>query len=101
MGGQDIDNALIKFFVDDFKKQFGLDLSSNNKAIAKLKKAAKESKESLSAEGVFDWSVSVECLDGNKDYEYELSRTEFEEICESIFEKILVPINDALLTANL
>ena len=42
-----------------------------------------------------------ECLDGNHDYEYELTRSKLYKICEPILQKILVPIKDALNAANL
>ena len=105
MGGQDIDNLLIKFIVDKFNEnrdeEAKLDLSDNPKALAKCRKLARSVKE-LFASNVSEVDLTIDSLhDGDDLSDEEIKREEFDEICATLFSDALKPIEDALLEAGL
>ena len=93
LGGQDIENAIIKRCIEDIKEEHKIDLNVKNdasdKAKAKLRKAAKLAKESLSAENCNETEVMVEVLHEDLDeYSFDLGMADFNEICIEIFNQI-------------
>lgn len=101
LGGQNMELRLVEYFADEFNKQFGngVDIRTSPKAMAKLKKQVKRTKEILSANMMAP--ISVESLYEDRDFRSSITREKFEEICGDIWEKALVPIKEVLKHSGL
>lgn len=101
LGGQDMELRLLEHFADEFNKQLGngVDVRSSPKAMAKLKKQVKRTKEILSANTVAP--LSVESLYEDRDFRSTVSREKFEELCDDLWEQSLLPVKEVLKHSNL
>ncbi|EPS73225.1 hypothetical protein M569_01528, partial [Genlisea aurea] len=101
LGGQNMELRLVNHFADEFNKQLGngIDVRQSPKAMAKLKKQVKRTKEILSAN--LAASISVESLYDDRDFRSTITREKFEELCKDIFEKALDPLKDLLKESGL
>ncbi|XP_057506664.1 heat shock 70 kDa protein 17-like isoform X2 [Actinidia eriantha] len=95
-GGWDMESRLVEFFMDEFNKQLGsgFDVRKSPKAMSKLKKQVKRTKEILSANKVAP--ISVESLYDDRDFRSTITRDKFEELCEDLWEKSLIPLKEVL-----
>ncbi|GFS31485.1 heat shock protein 70 (Hsp 70) family protein [Actinidia rufa] len=95
-GGWDMESRLVEYFVDEFNKQLGsgFDVRKSPKAMSKLKKQVKRTKEILSANKVAP--ISVESLYDDRDFRSTITRDKFEELCEDLWEKSLIPLKEVL-----
>ena len=93
MGGQDIDNALVDYMIEKIKEDYQ-DFKPNKKVTMKIKKACCEAKKLLSFN--FDTCIIIESCVGDEDFNYDLTRTEFEKICKPIFDRCFPPVEKAL-----
>ena len=94
LGGEDIDVALMKYCMDDLESNHGIDLQENKRAQARLRKQCREVKHTLSA--AVNATIAVESIVNDIDYDIEITRTKFEQLCSNIFERCLLPVRDAL-----
>ncbi|GER31559.1 heat shock 70 kDa protein [Striga asiatica] len=96
LGGQSMELRLVEYFADEFNKQLGNgdDIRNSPKAMAKLKKQVKRTKEILSANMMAP--ISVESLYDDRDFRSTISREKFEDICKDLWEKALVPLKELL-----
>ncbi|XP_073060789.1 heat shock 70 kDa protein 17-like [Primulina eburnea] len=96
LGGQHMELRLVEYLADEFNKQLGngVDIRNSPKAMAKLKKQVKRTKEILSANLMAP--LSVESLYDDLDFRSTITREKFEELCEDIWEKALVPVKKVL-----
>ncbi|XP_011085444.1 heat shock 70 kDa protein 17 [Sesamum indicum] len=101
LGGQNMELKLVEYFTDEFNKQLGngVDIRNSPKAMAKLKKQVKRTKEILSANMMAP--ISVESLYDDRDFRSTITREKFEELCEDIWEKALVPLKEVLKHSGL
>ncbi|CAM8987794.1 unnamed protein product [Rhodiola kirilowii] len=101
LGGQHMEGRLVEYFADEFNKQLGneVDVRKSSKAMAKLKKQVKRTKEILSANTVAP--LSVESLYDDRDFRSTITREKFEELCKDLWEKSLVPIKEVLEHSDL
>ncbi|XP_074558415.1 heat shock 70 kDa protein 17-like [Curcuma longa] len=101
LGGQDMELRLVEYFADEFNKQLGsgIDVRKSPKAMAKLKKQVKRTKEILSANTAAP--ISVESLLDDIDFRSTISREKFEELCSDLWEKALVPVKEVLKHSGL
>lgn len=101
LGGQDMEMTLVEHFADEFNKQLGsgVDVRKSPKAMAKLKKQVKRTKEILSANTMAP--ISVESMYDDRDFRSSISREKFEELCEDLWEKALVPLKEVLQNSGL
>ncbi|XP_062152185.1 heat shock 70 kDa protein 17 [Alnus glutinosa] len=101
LGGQSMELRLVEYFADEFNEQVGngVDVRKSSKAMAKLKKQVKRTKEILSANTVAP--ISVESLYDDRDFRSTISREKFEELCEDLWEKALVPLKEVLKNSGL
>ncbi|KAL0405194.1 UNVERIFIED_CONTAM: Heat shock protein 17 [Sesamum latifolium] len=99
--GQNMELKLVEYFADEFNKQLGngVDIRNSPKAMAKLKKQVKRTKEILSANMMAP--ISVESLYDDRDFRSTITREKFEELCEDIWEKALVPLKEVLKHSGL
>ncbi|KAG6496417.1 heat shock 70 kDa protein 17-like [Zingiber officinale] len=101
LGGQDMELRLVEYFADEFNKQLGsdIDVRKSPKAMAKLKKQVKRTKEILSANTAAP--ISVESLLDDIDFRSTISREKFEELCSDLWERALVPVKEVLKHSGL
>lgn len=103
LGGDDFDQLLMDYFVTEFKKDNGIDLSKDKMAMQRLKDAAEKAKKDLS--GVTSTQVSLPFITageaGPLHLEITLSRTKFDELTASLVERTMVPTRQALKDADL
>jgi len=99
LGGEDFDNRLVDYCVQEFRKKYKADISGNPRAMRRLRTACERAKRSLSTS--VDTNLEVESLYEGKDFNIRLSRAKFEEICSDLFRKTLEPVNQVLLDAKL
>ncbi|KAL0904492.1 hypothetical protein M5K25_026614 [Dendrobium thyrsiflorum] len=101
LGGQNMELRLVEHFADEFNKQLGngVDVRNSPKAMAKLKKQVKRTKEILSANTIAP--LSVESLYDERDFRSTISREKFEELCEDLWEQSLAPVKEVLKHSDL
>ena len=103
LGGDDFDQAIIDYLVEEFKKEQGIDLSKDKMAMQRLKDAAEKAKKDLS--GVTSTQISLPFIsagaNGPVHLENALTRAKFDELTRHLVEKTLVPTRQALKDAGL
>lgn len=103
LGGDDVDQVIINYILDDFKKEQGIDLRNDRMALQRLKEASEKAKIELSAMHETEINLPYITADasGPKHLTLKLSRAKLESLCASIFDRILVPCKKALQDAGL
>ncbi len=103
LGGDNIDSILIKYFVDEFKKEQGVDLTKDKMALQRLKEAAEKAKIELSATTETEINLPYITADssGPKHLVTKLTRAKFENLCKDIFDGLFIPTKKALKDADL
>ncbi|MFZ3588212.1 molecular chaperone DnaK [Bacillus sp. DJP31] len=103
LGGDDFDQVIIDYLVEQFKKDNGIDLSKDKMAMQRLKDAAEKAKKDLS--GVTSTQVSLPFItageSGPLHLEVSLTRTKFDEISLGLVERTMGPVRQALSDAGL
>ncbi|WP_445490321.1 molecular chaperone DnaK [Niallia sp. 03133] len=103
LGGDDFDQVIIDYLVEQFKKENGIDLSKDKMALQRLKDAAEKAKKDLS--GVASTQISLPFITageaGPLHLEISLSRAKFEEISSDLVERTMGPTRQALKDAGL
>lgn len=103
LGGDDFDQVIIDYLVDQFKKENGIDLSQDKMALQRLKDAAEKAKKDLS--GVMSTQISLPFITagaaGPLHLEVTLSRAKFDEISAQLVERTMGPTRQALSDAGL
>lgn len=103
LGGDDFDEKIIEYLVDEFKKDKGIDLSKDNMAMQRLKDAAEKAKKDLS--GVSTTNISLPFIsqgeDGPIHFEMSLTRAKFEDLTKDLMDSTLEPVRKALKDASL
>ncbi len=103
LGGDDFDQRVIDWIVEEFKKQEGVDLSKDAMALQRLKEAAEKTKCELSTVAQTDINLPfITATDsGPKHLNLTLTRAKFEQICDDLFQRTLEPCKLALKDAGL
>ncbi len=103
LGGEDFDNRLVSYFMDEFKKEHGVDLKGDNAAMQRLKDEAEKAKKELSSTTEVDINLPflTADADGPKHFETKLSRAKLEELVADLIEKTAAPCEKALTDAGL
>ena len=98
LGGTDMDEAIIRFLVDDFKAKEGVDLSKDKNAYIRLKDAAEKAKIELSTTMTTEINLPYisATQDGPKHLQYNLTRSKLEELISPIVNKCKSPIDNAI-----
>lgn len=103
LGGDDFDNRIIKYVLDDFKSKEGIDLSNDKMAMQRIKEAAEKAKIDLS--GVTTTKISLPFItigaDGPKHIDMDLTKAKFDSLTADLVESTLVPMQNALRDAKL
>jgi molecular chaperone DnaK len=98
LGGDDIDNLLIRIAIDDIRGDLGMDVSRNGEVVAGIRKAVIDAKITLSAEKTANLDIE---LPGGKRYRREISRQQFEQLAAPVIDRTVAPCKQALKDAGL
>lgn len=102
LGGDDIDNLLIDYLAAEFKKENGIDLKTDLVALQRLRDASEKAKIELSS--AQQTKVTIPYIaagaDGPKHLDVTITRSNFEKICDPIFEKLKNPVKQAIKDAK-
>ncbi|KAL9700682.1 hypothetical protein quinque_004123 [Culex quinquefasciatus] len=99
LGGEDFDNRMVSHFVDEFKRKYKKDVSSNPRALRRLRTACERAKRTLSSST--EATVEIDALLDGIDYYTKISRARFEELCSDLFRNTLQPVERALSDAKM
>lgn len=94
LGGEDFDDRLVNWCVEDFKKKFNKDLKSSSKSMRRLKLACEEAKKILSL--LPQTSINIDSIYVDIDYSVIITRAKFEELCIDLLSKIMDPVKKVL-----
>ena len=102
LGGDDVDQTLIKYLVDEFKKTNGIDLLQDKMALQRLKESAEKAKIELSTLHETEINLPYITADasGPKHLNIKISRAKLESLCADIFNKLLIPCKKAMADAG-
>jgi molecular chaperone DnaK len=103
LGGDDFDNVLVNWLINDFKEKEGIDLGEDIQALQRLTEAAEKAKIELSTVDKTTIHLPFITADktGPKHIEQELTRDNFEKLCEDLINRCRVPVEKALSDARL
>ena len=103
LGGDDLDELLINHLADEFKRTEGIDLRSDSMALQRLKEAAEKAKCELSTamEANINLPFITATAEGPKHLTMTITRAKFEQLCETIFHRLMGPCKQALSDAKL
>lgn len=103
LGGEDFDNRIVNYFLEEFKKESGIDLKGDNAAMQRLKDEAEKAKKELSS--TTEYEVNLPFItadaDGPKHFETKLTRAKLEELVKDLIERLADPVQKALKDASL
>ena len=103
LGGDDFDQAIINWMVQDFKNKEGVDLSGDKMAMQRLKEAAEKAKKELSSSTTTNINLPFISAgaDGPKHFDVDLTRAKFEELIHDLVERTAIPVQNAMKDAGL
>ena len=103
LGGDDYDDRITKWLVDEFKAAEGVDLSQDKMALQRLKEAAEKAKKELSSATTTDINLPfiTATAEGPKHLDMKLSRAKFEELTADLTERTAIPVQNSLHDAGL
>ena len=103
LGGDDFDERITRYLIDEFKKQEGIDLGLDKMALQRLKEAAEKAKKELSASTTTNINLPfiTANADGPKHLDINLTRAKFEELTHDLIERTATPVQNALRDAGL
>lgn len=99
LGGEDFDNNVVNHFVEDFKRKYKKDLSTNKRSLRRLRTACERAKRTLSSSA--SSSIEIDSLFEGIDYYTTLTRAKFEDLNKEYFEGTTKPVEKALRDAGL
>ncbi|KAI9310041.1 hsp71-like protein [Zopfochytrium polystomum] len=99
LGGEDFDNRLVEHFMQEFKRKYKKDLSSNLRAVRRLRTACERAKRTLS--GSAQASIEIDSLYEGIDFYSSITRARFEELCQDLFRSTLEPVEKVLRDAKM
>jgi L1 cell adhesion molecule like protein len=99
LGGEDFDNILMKYFIDEFKRKHKVDISENKRALRRLKTACERAKRTLSSSATA--SIELESLYEGIDFFTSISKARFESLCMNLFQKCINPVTRVLQDAGI
>lgn len=99
LGGEDFDNRMMSHFVDMLKKKKNIDISSDQRALARLRKSCEAAKRQLSSQP--EARVEVDSLTEGFDFSEKITRAKFEELNMDLFKGTLIPVQRVLEDAKL
>merc|ERR1711988_941965 len=99
LGGEDFDNRMVDHFVTEFKRKHKKDISSNKRALRRLRTACERAKRTLSASA--QANIEIDSLFDGIDFYTSITRARFEELCSDLFKGTLEPVEKAMRDAKM
>ncbi|KAG2107674.1 heat shock protein 70 family [Suillus discolor] len=99
LGGEDFDNRVIDYLVKQYKKKTGTDVTSNLRAMGKLKREVEKAKRTLSSQQ--STRIEIESFEDGNDFSETLTRAKFEELNMDLFRKTMKPVEQVLKDAKI
>ena len=103
LGGDDFDEKIVRYMIDEFKKAEGVDLSTDKMAMQRLREAAEKAKKELSSATTTNINLPfiTATADGPKHFDMNLTRAKFDELTADLIERTALPVQNALRDAGL
>ncbi|MBR0372605.1 molecular chaperone DnaK [Candidatus Saccharibacteria bacterium] len=103
LGGEDFDNVIVNYLVDEFKKESGIDIKGDSAAMQRVKDEAEKAKKELSSSTSTDINLPFLSADaeGPKHFEHTLTRAKLEELVSDLLDRLETPVKKALKDAKL
>lgn len=103
LGGDDWDNAIINWILDEFKKESGMDISKQTDALQRIKEEAEKAKIALSSTQSYDISLPFITADasGPKHIQLTLSRSKLEQLTENLLDRTKRPVTECIREAGI
>jgi heat shock protein 1/8 len=99
LGGEDFDNRMVTHFVQEFKRKYKKDLTSNARALRRLRTACERAKRTLSSSA--QTSIEIDSLFEGIDFYTSITRARFEELCQDLFRSTMEPVEKVLRDAKI
>ncbi|KAL4109582.1 70-kilodalton heat shock protein [Phytophthora ramorum] len=99
LGGEDFDNRLVEFFVQEFKRKHRKDMAQNQRALRRLRTACERAKRTLSSSA--QAYIEIDSLYDGVDFNSTITRARFEDLCGDYFRKTMEPVEKVLRDAKL
>jgi len=99
LGGEDFDNRMVNHFVDEFKRKNKVDISSNKRALRRLRTACERAKRTLSAAA--QTTIEIDSLHDGIDFYTSITRAKFEELNADLFRGTVDPVERVLRDAKM
>jgi L1 cell adhesion molecule like protein len=99
LGGEDFDNRMVNHFVQEFKRKYKKDISSNPRALRRLRTAAERAKRTLSSTA--QTTIEIDSLYEGVDFYSTITRARFEELNMDMFRKCMEPVEKCLRDAKM
>ncbi|OJJ44174.1 hypothetical protein ASPZODRAFT_72253 [Penicilliopsis zonata CBS 506.65] len=99
LGGEDFDNRLVNHFVNEFKRKHRKDLTTNARALRRLRTACERAKRTLSSAA--QTSIEIDSLFEGIDFYTSITRARFEELCQDLFRGTMEPVERVLRDAKI
>jgi heat shock protein 5 len=99
LGGEDFDQRVMEHFIKLIKKKHNVDIRTNKRSMAKLRREVEKAKRTLSSQ--HQAKIEIESLVNGEDFSETLTRARFEELCQDLFKKTLKPVGQVLKDSGL
>ena len=99
LGGEDFDNKIMEYCIDEFKSDTGIDVSKNEKAKRRLKNSCEEAKIRLSS--AQETIIDIDSFAENEDLNINLTKSKFEDLCKDYFKECMTCVEETLQLAKL
>ncbi|KAJ8280144.1 hypothetical protein GJAV_G00051020 [Gymnothorax javanicus] len=100
LGGRDFDQRVVEYFCSDFKSRYGLDVKSRVRTLLRLQLECEKLKKLMSSNST-DIPLNIECFLDDRDVSGKMNRTEFEELCADLIERVSGPLLAVMEQAHL
>ena len=101
LGGEDFDNRMVNYCVEEFKSKYKLDVSRNFRALRRLKNQCEKAKKRLSFESDIEIEIDCLCENTHTDFTITITRAQFEHLNLDLFMKCMEPVEKCLREANM
>ncbi len=99
LGGEDFDNRLVQYCVQEFKKKYGEDLTKSQRSLRRLRTQCERAKRTLSA--AMQANIEIDSLHNGIDFNTTITRARFEALCQDYFKDSLAPVDKVLRDAKM
>jgi len=99
LGGEDFDNRMVSYFMEEFKRKYKHDIGGNQRAVRRLRTACERAKRTLSSST--QASIEIDSLYEGIDFYTTITRAKFEDLCIDLFRKCIGPVEQVLRDSKL